>query len=279
MWVAILLIALEARRPFLDLYGGRFAIGLSWKVSNGIRSRLAEHILTLDAAWHGDRTAGELVERIDGDTASIGMFAAQMGSAGLLAGLLITGSTDRRDGAAPAARPDAGRRADDQRAVVMIALRKLAVLKAGDERSASAALYGDIEERLGALDDLRANGAGEYALWRHQVLARRWARDKWAASCRSALQFATTNTLVGLTAVAVLGVGVYLFRDGKVSAGNVLAAWIFAGLARRPLETLAENLKEGQTAMAAAYRIVDVLGTSTTVPAAGRRRAAARRTA
>ncbi|MCW2544249.1 MAG: transporter, ATP-binding/permease protein, partial [Frankiales bacterium] len=255
-----------AVEPFLDLLTGRLAIGLSWKVSNGIRSRLAEHILTLDAAWHGDRTAGELVERIDGDTANIGLFAAQMGSAGLLAGLLITGSAI----AETVLHPLLGLTLVlglVVSALVMIALRKLAVLKAGDERSASAALYGDIEERLGALDDLRANGAGAYALWRHQVLARRWIRDKWAASARTAIQFATTNTMVGLSAVSVLGVAVYLHRDGQVSAGQVLAAWIFAGLARRPLETLAENMKEGQTAMAAAYRIVDVLGTLTTVPA------------
>ena len=265
MWTAVLLIALEAVGPFFNLYGGRLAIGLSWKVSNGIRSRLAEHMLTLDAAWHGDRTAGELVERIDGDTASIGVFAAQMGSAGLLAGLLITGSLIAETVLHPllGLTLAAGLAVS---AVVMVVLRKLAVLKAGEERSASAALYGDIEERLGALDDLRANGAGDYALWRHQVLARRWVRDKWAASCRMAVQFATTNTLVGLTAVAVLAVAVFLFRDDQVTAGNVLAAWVFAGLARRPLETLAENLKEGQTAMAAANRIVDVLGTATTVP-------------
>lgn len=264
--IAILLVTLEAIEPFLDLLTGRLAIGLSWKVSNGIRSRLAQHILTLDAAWHGDRTAGELVERIDGDTANIGLFAAQMGSAGLLAGLLLTGSAIAETVLHPLLGVTlvAGLGIS---AVVMIVLRKLAVLKAGDERSASAALYGDIEERLGALDDLRANGAGEYAMWRHRVLARRWIRDKWAASARTAVQFATTNILVGVSTVTVLGVAVYLHRQGSLTPGQVLAAWIFAGLARRPLETLAENMKEGQTAMAAAYRIVDVLGTKTTVPA------------
>ena len=32
-----------------------------------------------------------------------------------------------------------------------------------DEREARAAMYGVIEERLSGLDDVRANGAGEYA--------------------------------------------------------------------------------------------------------------------
>src|SRR5690348_17207735 len=36
--IAILLVTLEAVEPFLDLLTGRLAIGLSWKVSNGIRS-------------------------------------------------------------------------------------------------------------------------------------------------------------------------------------------------------------------------------------------------
>jgi len=266
MWLAILLIALEAIEPCFDLMTGRLAIGLAWRVSNGIRSRLAEHILTLDAAWHGDRTAGELVERIDGDTANIGLFAAQMGSAGLLAGLLLTGSAIAETILHPLLGLTlvAGLTVST---IFMIVFRKLAVLKAGDERSASAALYGDIEERLGALDDLRANSAGDYAMWRHRVLARRWVRDKWAASARTAVQFMTTNILVGLSAVTVLGVAIYLYRQDSLTAGQVLAAWLFAGLGRRPLETLAENMKEGQTAMAAAYRVVDVLGTTTTVPA------------
>jgi ATP-binding cassette subfamily B protein len=266
MSVAILLVVLEAIHPLFDLVTGRLAIGLSWKVSNGIRAKLARHILTLDAAWHGDRTAGELVERIDGDTASIGVFAAQMGSAGLLAGLLITGSLVAETVLHPLLGLTllVGLLVS---AVVMIVLRRFAVKRAGDERSASAALYGDIEERLGALDDLRANNAGEYAMWRHRVLARRWIRDKWAASSRAALQFSITNSMVGLSAMAVLASAVFLYRADRISTGEVLAAWLFAGLARRPLETLAENLKEGQTAMAAAHRIVDVLKTATTVPA------------
>ena len=266
--LAVALVALEAIYPVFDLVTGRIALGLSWRVSNGLRAKLADHILNLDAAWHAERTAGELVERIDGDTSSIGVFAARIGGSGLLAGLLLTGSAI----ASFTIHPLIG-----VSMVVglflsggaMFSLRSFAVESAGDERSASAALYGDIEERLGALDDLRANGAGQYALWRHQVLARRWFIDKWIASARTALVFCATNSMVGLTTIGVLATGVALERRGAVTVGGVLAAWRWAGLARRPLEQLAENLRDGQTAIAASRRVVDVLSTLTTVPAPG----------
>ena len=44
--------------------------------------------------------------------------------------------------------------------------RHRAVQESSDEMGAYARLYGGIEERLTASEDLRSNGAGAHAMWR-----------------------------------------------------------------------------------------------------------------
>ena len=51
-------------------------------------------------------------------------------------------------------------------ATLIVRGRHRAVGEASDEMSAYAKLYGGIEERLTAAEDLRANGAGAHAMWR-----------------------------------------------------------------------------------------------------------------
>ena len=67
-------------------------------------------------------------------------------------------------------------------AAVMIRLRVAAVPAREAERAVNAELYGDLEERLGGLEDLRANGAGDYALHRlHTHSARSWRAARKAS--------------------------------------------------------------------------------------------------
>ena len=53
-----------------------------------------------------------------------------------------------------------------KRRVMVFRHRNRSVSEAEDELSAGAVLMGGIEERLTASEDLRANGAGGYAVWR-----------------------------------------------------------------------------------------------------------------
>ena len=55
-------------------------------------------------------------------------------------------------------------------------MRHRAVRESSDEMGAYARLYGGIEERLTAVEDLRANGAGVHAMWR-------FVEDSSAACC------------------------------------------------------------------------------------------------
>ncbi|MGH3489656.1 MAG: ABC transporter transmembrane domain-containing protein [Actinopolymorphaceae bacterium] len=47
---------------------------LAWDGTNRLRETLAEHALGLDMAYHGQRTPGEMIERVDGDVVAVAEF-------------------------------------------------------------------------------------------------------------------------------------------------------------------------------------------------------------
>ena len=67
---------------------------LGWTATNALRADLTLHCLRLDLGFHKSRTAGELVERIDGDVTALAGFFSRFavtlsGNAALLVGVLI----------------------------------------------------------------------------------------------------------------------------------------------------------------------------------------------
>ena len=149
------------------------SVALAWRVGNRLRLDLAKHALRLDLDWHADHSAGLLIERLDGDVAAIVDFSSVavlqlVGNAILLVGVLVVSLViDWRAGLLILASVAVG-------GYLMIRLRTVAVPAHDAEREIQSQLYGDLEERLGGLEDLRANGAGAYAVHRLEHHSARW---------------------------------------------------------------------------------------------------------
>lgn len=236
------------------------SIDLAWRVGNRLRSQLADHALALDLSWHGEHSAGLLIERIDGDVEALTAFFSNvvlhvLGNIVLVTGVLVVSTViDWRAGlvlAVSAALATA----------VMVRLRVAAVPAHDAEREANGQLYGDLEERLGGLEDLRANGAGRHAVHRLQVHSAR----SWRAARRAALvgdsAYALSATAFAAGSVATLAVGIVLRGRGAITVGAVFALFRFSQLLRQPLERIAEQLRELQKAMAGAARASRLLAT------------------
>jgi len=236
------------------------AVNLSWRAGNRLRERLAGHALRLPMRWHGRHSPGQLIERIDGDVEAIVVFFAQVlinvfGSIVLVAGMLVVSFViDWRSGLLLLATTVAG-------TAVMVRLRVVAVPAREAEREANAVLYGDLEERLGGLEDLRANGAGRYAVHRlHQHSAASWRTSRRAA-LRGDGAHALAAMVLGIGSTATLGLGVLLQQRGAVSVGAVVSLFRYSEMLRQPLERIAEQLKEFQKAVAGARRAAHLLAT------------------
>ncbi len=236
------------------------SVRMAWRIGNRLRSDLARHALRLELAWHGEHSPGLLIERIDGDIDALTKFASTavlqlLGNGLLLVGVIVVAVViDWRAGLLIGAAAVAA-------ASTMSKLRTAAVPAHDAEREVNGHLYGDLEERLGGLEDLRANGAGEYAVHRLHDHSARW----WSAARRASFlgdgAYVAAGAAFSVGSALTLALGVFLHRRGELSVGSVLVLFRFAQMVREPLERIAEQMRDFQKALAGARRASRLLAT------------------
>ena len=236
------------------------SVQLSWRVGNRLRERLARKAIRLEMAWHGRHSPGQLIERIDGDVEALVVFFTNvvvhvLGNIVLMLAML---------GVAFFIDPLAGLLLVVAALVggsVLVKLRTAAVPAREAEREANAILYGDLEERLGGLEDLRANGAGGYAVHRlHRNSSRSWHAARRASFLGDG-SYSVAAATFATGSAATLALGFFLNRRGAMTVGQVLALFRYSEMLRQPLEAIAEQLKEFQKAIAGARRASGLLDT------------------
>lgn len=236
------------------------SVRMAWRVGNRLRTDLARHALGLELAWHGEHSPGVLIERIDGDIDALTKFASTavlqlLGNAVLLSGVFaVSLLIDWRAGLLIGA-------ATLVAAALLARLRTAAVPAHDDEREVLGRLYGDLEERLGGLEDLRANGAGRYALHRLHEHSALWWRAARRASLKGDGAYVAAGIAFSAGSALTLALGVFLFRRGQMSIGSVLVLFRFSQMIREPLEHIAEQMREFQKASAGARRASRLLAT------------------
>ena len=97
---ASLFIAVSILGQLVRLVHNYLAQDVAWKTTNQMRGDLAEHCLSLDMSFHNQKTPGEMVERVDGDTSTLASFFSALilqVAGGLLRLTLILLSVLRED--------------------------------------------------------------------------------------------------------------------------------------------------------------------------------------
>jgi ATP-binding cassette, subfamily B, bacterial len=148
---------------------------------------------------------------------------------------------------------------------VVVRMRNRAVRESSDEMSAYATLYGGIEERLTAAEDLRANGAGVHAIWR-------FVEDSSGtlqSSVRRERAFLTmwwaVQGSVAAGSVITLVISASLVGSGVISLGTAFLLFQYVLLVSRPLEELVHELETVQKANGAMVRVVELLDVEPTI--------------
>lgn len=259
----ILFGLLQAGATFAATYVGE---DVSWTATNALRADLALHCLRLDMGFHNARTPGELIERIDGDVSQLADFFSQLVLNVIANGLLVLGVIvllgveDWRLGVA----------------ALTYALLILLILQVVQERTirlwnrargTNAALYGFIEERMAGREEVRANGAVPYVLWRLMLLQRDTYLAHYAARVFGIFTFALTHLFAVAARVLALGFGVWLFYNGQVTVGAVYLIVYYVGLLQDPLEKLRTEIEALQHATASINRINELFAHQPQVPA------------
>lgn len=227
---------------------------IGWTATNRLREDLARHLLDLDMGFHTNTTPGEMIERIDGDVSAVANFLSRfvvrlLGAATLLFGVLIVAWWQS---------PWIGIGYTAFVGVVISVIygtRNMAVAAAEEERETSALLYGFIEERLAAIDDIRANGAGVFTMRRFVGVM----RDYFFRTTRAWMQrtrFRIASNLTFWTGISLsLALGVWLVTSGSATVGTAYLLYQYALLIQSPIEQVTQQFSELQKAAGGIVRI------------------------
>lgn len=246
---------------------------ISWRATNTLRGDLLRHCLGMDMHFHNHKTPGEMIERIDGDVTGMSnffaMFIAQViGSFILLIGILgymftvswpiaavMTIFTLLSIGS-------------------MVFIRNMGVNSSKDERSASAALFGLIEERIAGIEDVQANGAVPYVMNRfHGAMQKVFFSGRKAWMLR-VIPWNSTVVLFSIAVTVVLLLGVHYYLIGQISLGTLFLIFQYTQMLNTPIEQLGDQIQEFQKAKSGMLRARELLslrseiedGTKTQLP-------------
>jgi ATP-binding cassette, subfamily B, bacterial len=241
-----------------------FSEQVGWTATNMLRADLTLHCLRLDMPFHNTHTPGELIERIDGDITAMANFFSQFVIRVLASGVLLLGVLvllyleDWRLGAALTGFSLVA-------LLAVIRTSTFAVPFVQEERQSHADLFGFLEERLGGLDDIRANGAGQYVMQRlYGTMHHLFQRTRKAQFISSGV-WVTSSTVFALGYGVALGMGAWLHTSGAITLGTVYLVFQYTELLRRPMEQISQQLREMQRAAAGIERVHDLLEQKRTI--------------
>ena len=243
---------------------------VGWSATNSLRADLLLHCLRLDQSFHKSRTPGELIQRIDGDVTTLANFFSQLviqlvGNLLLLLGVLaILWTIDWRIGLLLTVFA----------ALVFLAINRIQAYvtplwKAARQRSAE--LFGFIEERLGATEDIRSSGAQHYTMRRLYERMGEQLRDERRARLTGRLVWTTSDNLFTLGSAASFLLAASLFNSGRLTIGTIYIIFFYTGLLWRPLTQIARQTEDYQKASAGIMRVQELLRITSTLYNSGSR--------
>jgi len=234
------------------------AENVSWAATNALRADLVAHLLRLDASFHTAHTPGELIERVDGDVATLARFFSRFVISVLGNGLLMVGvlgllyHVDWRIGLGLSAFVVLA-------LATMLRIRAVATPSWAAERQASADFYGFLSEYLAGLEDIRSSGAGAFVLRRCAEVMRSWRAVRLKAGIWVYAMFATSEGLFGIGTAVAFALSAMLFRDGTLTIGTVYLIFRYTEVLRQPTEQIRNEVQDLQQADASMGRIEALL--------------------
>lgn len=271
--LALLFMGIAFGQQFLALGAVYLSEQIGWTATNALRADLTAHCLRLDSSFHNHKTPGELIERIDGDVTTLANFFTQfiiqlLGNGLLLLGIIVALALEDW-------RVAVGLIVCVAAAISLLQkMQRIGVPLWGESRQASAELFGFLEARLAATEDIRSSGARNYVmqqLYRQMLVLYRKTRK---AELATAWLYNAGQSMFIIASGLGLGIGIYLYQRQQTTIGGVYIITAYIGLLTTPLEQILRQIQEFQKASASILRIDElrqqqpalVDGTGSTIP-------------
>ncbi len=254
---ALLFIGLALLGQILNIVTTYVSERVGWTATNWLRTDLTEHCLSLDMPFHNSRSPGELIERVDGDITAMANFFSLfvlkiVGNLLLLIGVLVlVFLEDWRVGLGLLIF-----------SIITVALlsfiRNAAVPASRQERESTADLFGFLEERLAGLEDVRANGASPYVMFRMYERLRDLFHKSYRAWNAIQLAWICVNGMFTIAYVLMLAAGASLLSAGTISLGTVYLFFQYTDMLRNPFQQMTRQIEDLQKASAGIIRVQEL---------------------
>ncbi|MCL4506372.1 MAG: ABC transporter ATP-binding protein/permease [Chloroflexi bacterium] len=222
--------------------------------TNQMRADLTLHALSLDPSFHNAHTPGEMIERVDGDVATLGNFFSRFVIRIVANGLLLIGvlillfQIDWRVGASLCLFTAIS-------FIGLSALNKTSSRLWTAVREATAQLFGFLEERVAGTEDIRSNGGTPYVMRRFAEHSRNLLRKTAPAAIVGSSTWSVTNFMFAAGTVTALALGIMLFSAGTITIGTIFLMYSYTELLSRPIEQISRQMQDLQLASAGITRI------------------------
>ncbi len=259
--LALLTMALALAGQGLAVAETYVAENVSWVATNALRADLIAHLLRLDASFHTAHTPGELIERVDGDVATLARFFSRfvvyvLGNGILLVGVLgLLYHVDWRVGLGMSAFVVLALTA-------MLRIRAVATPSWAADRQANADFYGFLGEYLSGLEDIRSSEAGAFVLRRCAEVMRSWLVVTRKAQMWGYSLGATSLGVFALGTAVAFALSAMLFKAGTLTIGTVYLIFQCTEMLRQPTEQIRNEVQDQQQADASIARVQALLGTA-----------------
>lgn len=235
-----------------------YSENVAWTATNQLRADLITHCVALDMSFHKAHAAGELIERVDGDVNTLANFFSQsivhlFGNGLLIVGILVLlFFADWRIGLSISLFAAIA-------LFALLRLRDIAVPYWTASRQQDGEFFGFLGEQLQGTEDVRANGATGYVLWRFHSLLHRWFPISRKSNLSGYSMWITSLLIFAIGNALAFALGAYLWSSHAITIGTVYLIFYYTNLMAQPLEMIRTQLQELQRAGAGIERVLQLL--------------------
>lgn len=251
---ALLFIGMAIIQEIIYIVNVYFSVDLAWITTNNLRFDLFKHTSNLDMTFHNQYKPGEMIERVDGDVNALSnflsLFSLMIISNVLLIGgilfailrenLLIGGSFTLLVIIS---------------LFLMIKTRLFAINEWKETRQATSDLMGFVEERLGGVEEIKAN-AGEERVYQKYHEYAKYEYDMTNKSVlRSRITTVVTFFTIGMGMTLVYSLGIPQVQDRSLSLGSLYLYTYYFSLLLDPIFQILRQIQQLQQADASIDRV------------------------
>ncbi|NHJ05738.1 MAG: ABC transporter ATP-binding protein [Candidatus Heimdallarchaeota archaeon] len=264
LFAALLYIGMNLILRAIMVLNEYLSNNLAWATTNDLRIDTTRHCINLDMTFHNKHKTGEMIERIDGDASTLSEFFSTfvvyfLGSILLLIGVLIAvfiegwiygviflGFTFIS-------------------LIGLFFVRKISAPLWKKVRESTTEMYGNIEESVSGLEDIKGNGADEFIMKSFHGIAQTNYKNKAKAMIVSRTYYVINVLMNAVLNIGILVTSYYLSNTFGINGGSLFLLLSYGANILFPLRLILWQLEQLQNSLANIERINELLSIETKI--------------